>query len=230
MLSLAKAYHNNTSLSGILMASARSFALLCGRHDGGFVEDKNDVDTVGRADSDNDTPIAQWHRNLQGSSAAPMLPQLSNGSTTKPPFPTVIPKFTPLRLDPSRCTPEGRPNYNALRNKNQHTPLLIFKWFLSDEILSKIAANTNEYARLKGAGGGREWFAVTSQELLCFFGLCLYMGLFRSPRTEDYWDRSGKGPHHTIMSNISLRRFQQIKRYLNICGPSGDNGSSFFFN
>ena len=44
-------------------------------HDGDFVGHKNDVDTaVGRADSDDDTPIAQWHRNLQGSSAAPILP------------------------------------------------------------------------------------------------------------------------------------------------------------
>ena len=83
---------------------------------------------------------------------------------------------------------------------------------------------------MKGAGGGREWFAVTSQELLRFFGLCLYLGVFRSTRTEDYWDRSGKGPHHTIMSKMSLRRFQQIKRYLRIWDPSGNNGSSFFFN
>ena len=101
------------------------------RHDGGFVEDKNDVDTaVGRADSDDDTPIAHWHLNLQGSSAAPILPQLSNGIKTKPPFPTVIPKFALLRLDPSRCKPERRPNYNALRNMNQHIPFFIIKWFL----------------------------------------------------------------------------------------------------
>lgn len=63
-----------------------------------------------------------------------------------------------------------------------------------------------------------------------FFGLCMYMGVYRCPRVEDYWDKSGSGPDHSITSCMQLLRFQQIKRFLHISDHTGDNGRIYFFN
>lgn len=121
------------------------FQELCAleQRDGGLVGDRNDVDTaVGGAESDHGTLISHCHRHLTISSAAvaPFLQQPSNGSNTKPPFPTFIPKFTSLELDPLRCTPEWSPNYNALRNRNIHTSPYL-RMVPTCWILRKIAAS-----------------------------------------------------------------------------------------
>ena len=93
-----------------------------------------------------------------------------------------------------------------------------------------IATNTNRYAACKNAGNGRPWYGTNVKELHAFAGLCLYMGLFPSPRIEDYWDRELQGPYHRITQCMTLKRFQQLKRYLHVSDNDSDNSKEYFFN
>ena len=180
--------------------------------------------------SDEDIPLSQWLVATNIMSQTKKKQAQPKHKSPRPPFPTSLPSFIPLYLDPSRCKKEGRPNLASIRNEHIRNPLGIFKLFLSTSLLRTIASNTNKYANVRGAGSCRPWTATDEAELQCFFGLCIYMGIYQSPRIEDYWVRKGNGPCHTITNVMPLKRFQQLKRYVHICDPEGDNGQSFFFN
>ena len=52
------------------------------------------------------------------------------------------------------------------------------------------------------------------EELYVFIGVIIYMGVHKEPQIEMYWNTDfNKGPLHSIPKHISLRRFEQIKRY-----------------
>jgi hypothetical protein len=62
--------------------------------------------------------------------------------------------------------------------------------------------------------GMREWIDLLVEELYVFIGAIIYMGIHKEPDTSMYWNSDfNKGPLHTIPYHISLRRYQQIKRY-----------------
>ena len=51
----------------------------------------------------------------------------------------------------------------------------------------------------------------------------MYMGIHSEPQIEDYWNtKINSGPLYTIPFHISIRRFQQIKRYLHISNSEED--------
>jgi len=60
------------------------------------------------------------------------------------------------------------------------------------------------------------------EELQVFIGAIMYMGIHTEPQIEMYWNTDFKGPLHSISNHISLRRFEQIKRYCHISCPEGD--------
>ena len=76
--------------------------------------------------------------------------------------------------------------------------------------------NTNEYAQSKNAGIGRVWTILTLIELKIWFGIVIYMGIVKLPRVRDYWSSDPKFPKHNIVQEMTITRFQQIKRYLHI--------------
>lgn len=55
------------------------------------------------------------------------------------------------------------------------------------------------------------------------------MKLFRAPRIEAYWDKRRRTPRHEITMNMTLLCFQQLKHFLPVCDPCGENGKSSFF-
>lgn len=138
------------------------------------------------------------------------------------------PDYTPLQFDSQRVHEKGKPNGLSFRGNVTRTPISVFLRFIPLNIVDTIVSNTNSYAQLNNAGVGRSWRDVSRDEIKCFFGLTIYMGVFPCPRLEDYWDVSGKSPRHSICKAMGLARFQQIKRFIHICEPSGDNGKSFF--
>ena len=135
-----------------------------------------------------------------------------------------------MTLDTDRLRPKGKANRLTLRDGSVHTPFGIFSKFIPHSLFEKVATHTNVYAEAKCAGAGRKWRATTSGELKAFVGLTIYMGIFKCPRLEDYWDRTGSGPLHSIMNCMTLYRFQQLKRFLHIYHPSTDGSSEWFFN
>lgn len=97
-----------------------------------------------------------------------------------------------------------------------------FQLFFPDTILETIVKNTNAYASSKGADTnvGRLWEPLTLQEFLRFIAYLIYRGLFPSARLADYTTDSRK-PRH-IDFGLTLKRVEQIKRYLHISAPPID--------
>jgi hypothetical protein len=61
-----------------------------------------------------------------------------------------------------------------------------------------------------------------------FIGAIIYMGVHEEPQTCIYWNTDfNKGPLHTILSYISLRRFEQIKRYCYISCSESDQQAGY---
>ncbi len=62
-----------------------------------------------------------------------------------------------------------------------------------------------------------------------FIGAIIYMGIHKEPRVDMYWNTDfNKGPLHLIPSHISLRRFEQIKRYCHISCPISDQQRGYY--
>jgi hypothetical protein len=58
----------------------------------------------------------------------------------------------------------------------------------------------------------REWTDLLVEELYVFLGAIIYMGVYEEPQIEMYWHIDfSKGPLYSILSHISLCRFEQVK-------------------
>ena len=107
------------------------------------------------------------------------------------------------------------------------TPAGIFTQFFDKAMLKIIVVNTNAYALSKDAGKGRPWTNLVIKELLIFLAILIYMGLYPSNGIEELWNQDPTGPIHQIAKEMTLIRFQQIKRYLHI-SKSQDNNSLYY--
>jgi hypothetical protein len=135
------------------------------------------------------------------------------------------------------------PEFDSLKNKKHEaytklpdvlepldvcTPINIFSLFFTHIILNLIVENTNEYAKFKNTGEGRPWTELILSELKIFLAILIYMGLFKMPSIEDYWNNLPQYPQHPITRYMSLLRFQQIKRFLHISPV--DSEKSYWFS
>ena len=111
-------------------------------------------------------------------------------------------------------------------------PFDYFSLFFTAELFKTITTNTNRYASLYRMRvqqeRAREWSDLLLEELYIFIGALIYMGIHYEPRVELYWNPDfNKGPLHSITAHISLRRFQQIKRYCHISCPENDERNNY---
>ena len=61
-----------------------------------------------------------------------------------------------------------------------------------------------------------------------FLRAIIYMGIHEEPQVEMYWNTDfNKGPLYSISTYITLRRFQQIKRYFYISYPEDDQKKGY---
>lgn len=106
-----------------------------------------------------------------------------------------------------------------------------FTLFFTPELFQLITKHTNQYATIQKLNiqeRQREWSNLLIEELYVFIGAIIYMGIHEEPETSMYWNTDlNKGPLHTIPIHITLRRFQQIKRYCHISSSESDNQSGF---
>ena len=117
--------------------------------------------------------------------------------------------------------------YNTLpaifRGLDAIEPIAILRLFLTDSLLKTITDNTNEYASQKLAeekrSGGRQWKEVVLEDISCWLGIVLYMGVHSSPSVADYWKHDGLNPAHPIAQFMSQTRFEQIKQYFHVSSP-----------
>ena len=146
------------------------------------------------------------------------------------------PKRTPAELIDAIPPP---PNYDPLPHlKIQRPPTIqlppytdtdlysLFTLFLTEAHFQTIAANTNRYAEVKGAGskGKRAWWPTSAAEIKVFVAVFIYIGIVRLPEYDDYW--SSKFGTFIYSLYISLNRFEDLKRYLHISDPTSNNLTS----
>jgi hypothetical protein len=107
-----------------------------------------------------------------------------------------------------------------------------FALFFTPNLFYTITTNTNRYASTKRINiedeGLREWWDMLIEELYIFIRAIIYMGIHKEPQTRLYWNTDfNQGPVHTIASYISLRRFEQIKRYCHISCLENDQKKGY---
>lgn len=105
----------------------------------------------------------------------------------------------------------------------------LFSLFWDEKMWDILAANTNKYAKLKGAQAekpigstkSRPWHETNANELKVYIGAVIYMAVHHSPSTSDYWNTDLEmGPIHTISGQIAQTRFEQLRRYLHVGDPA----------
>jgi hypothetical protein len=76
------------------------------------------------------------------------------------------------------------------------TPVQFFMLFFTSEMMKKITAETNAYARVKISNKTvsrfsiwREWYDDVEEEMLAFLGLIINMGVIHLSYVKDYWSQ-----------------------------------------
>lgn len=94
-------------------------------------------------------------------------------------------------------------------------PYEIFKLFLTDEMLELMVIETNRYAAQCKASTTlpkariHQWRDTNLEEMECFIGILIWMGLCQYPSIESYWSRSVL--YHNKLKNVMPRnRFQLL--------------------
>jgi hypothetical protein len=106
------------------------------------------------------------------------------------------------------------------------TPYSLFSLFFSSDLCEIVAKNTNLKANkeyFRNSKEQRHWHDTCASEIGAFLGILLYMGLALMPRITDYWSTNPKcAIHELVIQAMSLKRWEQIKRFLKISDPSDD--------
>jgi hypothetical protein len=134
----------------------------------------------------------------------------STRSPTKPSTPASLPDFASApkfthRKDTShpKCIPskcESAFDYGRL--------------FLNDEVLNILVEFTNQAAtshpRLVHQRRFTNWKPTTAQEMLCFVGVCAYMGVVKIQNRKHAWGINSVYRQKWLSMRMSLRRFESL--------------------
>jgi len=105
------------------------------------------------------------------------------------------------------------------------TPFEVFREFWDDEVFELLVKNTNEYAaKTHGPDLPKEgfqvwdWSPVTVSEMRRFVAQLISMGVAGCKSLVEFWRKDcwGPGGGKKMKEKLSLRRFQQIKRFLHV--------------
>lgn len=87
------------------------------------------------------------------------------------------------------------------------TPMQIFCYFFTKEMMNIVAEETNRHAPSQEPGTS----FITVDDIYRYIGIHLYMSIYRYPNLESYWGKHAFEPVHDTMP---FRRFELIKKYL----------------
>lgn len=105
---------------------------------------------------------------------------------------------------------------------NTKSPLEYFGMFLSDDIIKLMVEQTNLYhVQLKGTS-----LNVTTDEIKDFIAINLLMGVVDMPAYTDYWSSFLR--FNKVADVMSLKRFQQIRRFLHFADNLRDDGDRYY--
>ncbi|RPA71293.1 hypothetical protein BJ508DRAFT_382079 [Ascobolus immersus RN42] len=104
---------------------------------------------------------------------------------------------------------------------NPACPLEYFRLFFCDEVFQFLAERTNQYAEAaRSTGGyyGRPWTDVCPEEMKTWVGINLYLAYLNTKVPGMAWQESTR--IRFIADYMSKTRFEQIRRYFHIYGPT----------
>lgn len=104
---------------------------------------------------------------------------------------------------PSAFTQDFGPNVP----ENVETPTDIFLCLFTTELIGKIVFETNLYATQQF---GDRFLPTNSDEIKCFLGINLMMGLTKKPSYRDYWSSKMQMRDNFISSSMSRDRFSWL--------------------
>jgi Transposase IS4 len=87
--------------------------------------------------------------------------------------------------------------------------------FLTQEVVSLIATNTNLYAASKHAPAG---WATTAEEVWLFIAVHIFMGIVDLPSMDAYWHHRWRQQY--VVNAFSRDRFKEMQRYFHIAEPT----------
>jgi len=94
------------------------------------------------------------------------------------------------------------------------------KLFLTDEVLSILVTHTNlaaiTHPRLLSKRRFQNWKPTTAKEMLCFIGLCAFLGVVKVQNRKHVWSKSSIYRQKWLSKRMSLRRFESIITALNV--------------
>lgn len=100
------------------------------------------------------------------------------------------------------------------------SPTQLFYKLFPETLFNMMVVETNKYAREQEADDERKraWVDVSKGEMVLFHGLALAMSLHPVPSLEMYFrgDRKGAFAYPGLNQFMTLKRFEQIKRYFHI--------------
>ena len=151
----------------------------------------------------------------------PIDPKPSKIPRKEPPAPGLPPEHVPILIN----NPLVHGHSRIPDHIEQNDPYGLFCLFFNDTTLSAIRDNTNQYAEcfasLADKPFARKWYPTTVGELQAYIGTYIWMGLHPESAISDFWNTDpDKGPlHDRLRESISLKRWQQIDRFLHISPP-----------
>ena len=89
------------------------------------------------------------------------------------------------------------------------TPIFFFRLLFTQALINIIVMETNRYAASKGV---KNWVDTSEEEILCFFGLLVALGIHRLPKMNDIWSSDW------ILGVPALARFMTKNRFLALWG------------
>ena len=142
----------------------------------------------------------------------------SKGKAPDIPPPTAMPAWEALPINNNlEC---GKPKLP--QGVNRSNPIGLFKLFFTDEWLTIIAERTNTNAeRIMNEEKNsdfrrpRSWHPVDKYDMMRYLAAVIHMGIHPEAEITDYWASiEDTGVQHRIPEYISLKRWQQIDRFL----------------
>ncbi|VDI42662.1 Hypothetical predicted protein [Mytilus galloprovincialis] len=134
-----------------------------------------------------------------------------------------------LRTTPFKPTRQpGFQTTNFTRRQLQHlkTPLHFLNLFMTVEFLTTLCIATNHQAnylintgKYSSYTDNGVWEAVTTDELLRFFGIIIYMSVVKLSALEKYWSTNVLYDHCPVNDVMTKKRFQAILCFIQVTSP-----------
>lgn len=94
------------------------------------------------------------------------------------------------------------------------TPYDFFMYFLTEDLLKKIADETNLYARQQDI---TTKFSTNANEMRKFIGILMFMAIYHYPNVRSYW---GMHSLEYVRKTMPVLRFEEIRRFIHFADTS----------